>query len=198
MREFSLFLRGSSCQALEKLIAALDDSDPTDATDGTAPSVSPRLWQKRQSDGWYSDKAKGIVVPHGRTFMVPQIIHPESVHSTAGVGYSHVAKVGNMLFVAGQIALDPDGNLVGENDIESQVRQVYTNLRSILTEFGGDLTSIVKKTTYLTDRSSLDAFRKVRNQFFSDPFPPNTLLFINGLARPEYLVEIEAIAMLDS
>jgi enamine deaminase RidA (YjgF/YER057c/UK114 family) len=58
------------------------------------------------------------------------------------------------------------------------------------------LDDIVKMTTYLTDRSQLEAFRRVRNRFLSAPFPANTLLFISGLAQPEYLVEIEAVAAL--
>jgi len=128
--------------------------------------------------------------------MPHEIIQPESVHSTAGVGYSHVAKAGNTVYIAGQIALDADGNLVGKGDIEAQTQQVYANLQAILEELGGSLENIVKMTTYLTDRSRLDAFRRVRNRFFSDPFPPNTLLFVNGLAHPDYLVEIEAIAVL--
>jgi enamine deaminase RidA (YjgF/YER057c/UK114 family) len=49
-------------------------------------------------------------------------------------------------------------------------------------------------TTYLTDRSQIEVFRRVRTNFFKDPFPPNTLLLVNGLAHPDYLVEIEAIA----
>ncbi len=127
--------------------------------------------------------------------MTHQIIHPQSVHSTEGVGYSHVAKVGNTCYIAGQIALDPDNNLVGKGDIEAQTRQVYANLAAVLEDLGGSLANIVKLTTYLTDRSSLAAFRKVRNKVFSEPFPPNTLLFIDGLASPDYLVEIEAIAV---
>lgn len=127
---------------------------------------------------------------------IREIIQPKSVHSTAGVGYSHVARVGDTVYIAGQIALDRAGNLVGAGDIEAQTAQVYANLKAILTELGGSLENIVKVTTYLTDRSHLDAFRRVRNRFFSDPFPPNTLLFISGLARPEYLVEIEAVAVI--
>ena len=58
------------------------------------------------------------------------------------------------------------------------------------------LDDIVKLTTYLTERAHLDAFRRVRNRFFTDAFPPNTLLFVSGLAHPDYLVEIEAVAYL--
>jgi 2-iminobutanoate/2-iminopropanoate deaminase len=128
--------------------------------------------------------------------MAREFIQPKSVHSTAGVGYSHVAKADNTVYIAGQIALDATGNLVGAGDIEAQAQQVYANLQAILGELGGSLNDIVKMTTYLTDRSQLGAFRRVRNRFFSDPFPPNTLLFVSGLAQPEYLIEIEAVAVL--
>ncbi len=129
--------------------------------------------------------------------MPPQIIQPRSVHSTAGVGYSHVARTGNTLYIAGQVALDKNGVLVGKGDIEAQARQVYTNLLAILEEFGGGLQNIAKLTTYLTDRAHLAGFRIVRNQILKDPFPPNTLVFISGLAQPDYLIEIEAVAVLD-
>ena len=128
--------------------------------------------------------------------MARKVIQPVSVHSTAGVGYSHVAKAGDTVYIAGQIALDADGNLVGKGDAEAQTHQVYANLQAILEELGGSLEDIVKLTTYLTDRSHLETFRRVRNRFFEDPFPPNTLLFISGLAQPDYLVEIEAVAFL--
>ena len=125
-----------------------------------------------------------------------EILQPKSVHSTAGVGYSHVARVGNTVYIAGQVALDRSGNLVGKDDIEAQAEQVYENLKAILNELGGSLEDIVKLTTYLTDRSQLQGFRHVRNRFFREPFPPNTLVFVSGLAQPEYLVEIEAVAVL--
>jgi 2-iminobutanoate/2-iminopropanoate deaminase len=129
---------------------------------------------------------------------VAREIQPVSVHSTAGMGYSHVAKAGNTVYIAGQIALDASGNLVGKDDAGAQTHQAYSNLQAILEELGGSLEDIVKMTTYLTDRSHLGAFRRVRDRFFGDPFPPNTLLFISGLAQPDYLVEIEAVAFLPS
>lgn len=128
--------------------------------------------------------------------MPGQIIQPKKVHSTADVGYSHVARVGDTVYIAGQIALDGNGKLVGKGDIESQTQQVYTNLAAILEELGGNLNDVVKMTTFLTDRKHLEAFRRVRDCFFTDPFPPNTLLFISGLAHPDYLIEVEAVAAL--
>ncbi len=129
--------------------------------------------------------------------MQRQIIHPPVVHSTKGVGYSHVAKAGNTLYIAGQIALDLDGNLVGEGDVEAQTHQVYANLRAICEHFNGSLANIVKLTTFLTNRAHLQGFRNARNAVFPEPFPPNTLVFISGLADERYLVEIEAIAVMD-
>lgn len=128
--------------------------------------------------------------------MAHEYIQPRSVHPTTGAGYSHVARVGETLYIAGQVALDPGGNLVGKGDITAQAAQVYANLAAILEEMGGGLGDIVKTTTFLTDRSHLDGFRRVRNDVFKGSFPPNTLLLIGGLAQPDYLIEVEAIAVL--
>lgn len=126
--------------------------------------------------------------------MSREIIQPNSVHSTAGVGYSHAARAGDMIFLAGQISLDRDGNLVGVGDIEAQATQVYRNIEAILSELGASFADIVKTTTFLTRREDLEGFRRARDRVFSDPFPPNTLLFVSSLAHPDYMIEIEVIA----
>jgi enamine deaminase RidA (YjgF/YER057c/UK114 family) len=123
------------------------------------------------------------------------ILKLNSMHKTTG--YSHAARAGNTLFLAGQVAQDKGGKLIGKGDIEAQAKQVYTNLRSILTEAGGSLANVVKMTTYITHYASLEGYRKVRAQFFSEPFPPNTLLVVQSLASPDFLIEIEAIAVLE-
>lgn len=126
-----------------------------------------------------------------------KIIKPTSVHTTEGVGYSHVAQVepgAKLFYIAGQIALDKEGVLVGQSNIEAQTRQVYANISAILLELGGSMNDVVKFTTYLTDRASLAGFRAVRDELVPKPYPPNTLLFVTGLANQSYLVEIEAIA----
>jgi len=127
--------------------------------------------------------------------MAHEILKLKSVHPT--VGYSHAAKAGNTLYVAGQIAQDVEGKLVGKGDFETQVRQVYTNLTNILEESGGNLQNIVKMTTFLTHYNYIETYRSVRNEYFPEPCPPNTLLIIESLALPDYMVEIEAIAVLD-
>ena len=127
--------------------------------------------------------------------MAHEVLKLKNVHPT--VGYSHAAKAGNTLYIAGQVAQDVAGNVVGKYDIAAQARQAFTNLQNIMEEAGGSLLNIVKMTTFLTDFNDIDTFRSVRNEFFSEPFPPNTLLIINSLALSDYMIEVEAVAVLD-
>ena len=129
--------------------------------------------------------------------MAHDILQLKSVHETKDRGYSHVAKVGKTLYIAGQVARDVQGKLVGKGDFEAQARQVYTNLRNILEEAGGGLRNIVKATTILTHYGNVESYRKIRNEFFGDMMPPNTLLIIESLASPDFMIEVEAIAVLD-
>ena len=110
-------------------------------------------------------------------------------------GYSHVVKVGDTVYLAGQIALGPDGGLVGKDDAEAQVRQVWHNIGLALRSVGGTLVDIVKTTTYITDIAHADAVRKVRNETFTTNPPTSTLLVVAGLAMPDLVVEIEAVAV---
>jgi enamine deaminase RidA (YjgF/YER057c/UK114 family) len=129
--------------------------------------------------------------------MAHEILQLKSVHETRDRGYSHVAKVGKTLYIAGQVARDVQGKLVGKGDFEAQARQVYTNLRNILKEAGGDLKNIVKTTTILTHYGHIESYRKIRNEFFGNIMPPNTLLIIESLASPDFMIEVEGIAVLD-
>lgn len=127
--------------------------------------------------------------------MAHQILQLNSVHPTRG--YSHAARVGKTLYIAGQVALDPEGNPVGIGDMAAQARQVFTNLKNILEEAGGRLEQIVKMTTLITHFENIETYRSVRNEFLSEPMPPNTLMVIDSLASPDFLIEVEAIAALD-
>ena len=129
--------------------------------------------------------------------MAHDILQLKSVHETKDRGYSHVAKVGKTLYIAGQVARDVRGKLVGKGDVEAQARQVYTNLKNILEEAGGGLRNVVKTTTILTHYSNVEGYRKIRNEFFGNIMPPNTLLIIESLASPDFMIEVEAIAVLD-
>ena len=127
--------------------------------------------------------------------MAHEILKLKSVHPTEG--YSHVARAGKTLYIAGQVAKGRDGKLVGQEDFSAQARQVFTNLKNIVEESGASLGHIVKMTTFLTDIQYRDAFRNIRQEFFSEPFPPHTFLVVQNLAMPEYLIEVEAVAVLD-
>lgn len=129
--------------------------------------------------------------------MAHEILKLKSVHETKDRGYSHAAKVGKTLYIAGQVARDIQGKLVGKGDFEAQARQVYTNLKNILQEAGGGLQNIVKMTTILTHFGHVESYRKIRYEFFGDLMPPNTLLIIESLASPDFMIEVEATAVLD-
>ena len=126
--------------------------------------------------------------------MTQTILTFKNVHPP--LGYSHAAKAGNTMYIAGQIAKDVDGNIVGRSDFEKQARQVHENLKNILKEAGGSLQHIVKMTIFLTHYSYLDSYRSVRDEYFPEPGPPNTLLVVESLALPDYMIEVEAVAYL--
>lgn len=127
--------------------------------------------------------------------MTRQIIAPPFIHTTAG--YSHAVQAGNTLYIAGQVAVDPEGNLVGVGEIEAQVAQVWQNLKAILGYAGGTVEDIVKITVFTTDIAHRPAIAAARDAVFPHGrYPASTFLVVQSLARPELLVEIEAIAVI--
>src|SRR6266403_1921407 len=116
-------------------------------------------------------------------------------------GYSHVAEVvsGKTVYIAGQVALDKDGQLVGKDDFGAQVRQVVANLNEALKSAGGTFADVVKLNYYCVDRvdrSQLPALREIRDQFVNTKAPPaSTFVFVPDLVRPEWLIEVEAVAV---
>jgi enamine deaminase RidA (YjgF/YER057c/UK114 family) len=125
-----------------------------------------------------------------------QYINPEALSRSRG--YSQVVKVGNTVYIAGQISAGSDGNVVGKGDPESQARQVWRNIEAAVKAAGGTLQNVVKTTTYVTNLQYATAVRKVREELFQSSNPPtSTLLVVAGLASPDYMIEIEAIAVVD-
>jgi reactive intermediate/imine deaminase len=120
-------------------------------------------------------------------------INPEGM--TQPTSYSHLVRYDKLLFIAGQVAVDGGGNVVGEGDMAAQVRQVYRNLQTVLASAGADFSDVVKITIFTTD---VDSFREsiaVHREHFGEQPPTSTLVQIERLARPVFLVEIEAIAI---
>jgi reactive intermediate/imine deaminase len=111
-------------------------------------------------------------------------------------GYSHaVAFSGQMVAVSGQVPLDGQGKLAGQDDPRAQVRQVFDNLTSALAAAGAGMEHVVKLTVYLTDLADLDAFRQVRDEYISLDNPPaSTLVQVSSLVNPAFRVEIDALA----
>jgi len=111
--------------------------------------------------------------------------------------YTHGWRVGNTVYVAGQLALDKDGKLVGPNDISSQSRRVFENMRRILETAGSRLSDVVKITVFVTDIRFREPYGEVRKEFFYADPPASTLVQVACLAIPGALIEIEAVAVID-
>jgi enamine deaminase RidA (YjgF/YER057c/UK114 family) len=115
-------------------------------------------------------------------------------------GYSQVVDVsaGRIVFIAGQTALDRDGNVVGKDDFAAQAEQVFGNLGIALQAAGCTAAHLVKLTVFLTDMDNLRRYREARNRFFASVAPPAapavTLVEVSKLYSPEFMIEIEAIA----
>jgi enamine deaminase RidA (YjgF/YER057c/UK114 family) len=115
-------------------------------------------------------------------------------------GYSQIVKVsgGTTIYIAGQVALDEEGQQVGEGDLEQQARQVFTNLVTALSEAGATTSDLVKIGIYVVDHDldKLKLVRRVRDEVLSvDPPPASTLLGVERLALPDFLIEADAIAV---
>ena len=111
-------------------------------------------------------------------------------------GYSQAVRVGDLLFVSGQVAWDEAGNVVGPGDARRQAERAFANLEQKLRAAGSGLERVAKLTILATSRDHLAAIRDVRHRLF-DPvghYPASTFAVVVGLATPDLLVEIEAIA----
>lgn len=107
---------------------------------------------------------------------------------------SQAMKVGELVFVSGQAALDLEGNLVGIGDFDAQAEQVFKNLDQVLTAAGSGLDQIVKVTIFLKDMGNFPKIVALREKYFSQPYPADTIVEVSALALPELEIEIEAVA----
>jgi enamine deaminase RidA (YjgF/YER057c/UK114 family) len=129
----------------------------------------------------------------------PRHINPESLAKPTGYTHLVIAPDGRTVYIAGQVALDSMGRVVGEGNFAAQAEQVYQNLQRALKSVGGSMADLVKTTTFVTDIKNVPAIREVRTRHFARAQPPaNTLIQVSGLARPEFLIEIEGVAVLRS
>ncbi len=124
-------------------------------------------------------------------FNTPGAVEPFGVFSSAAW-----QPEGRVLHISGHVAQDAEGNIVGVGDIRSQTRQTLENIKRVLDSVGGTMSDIAKVTVFVTDMSMLDDIHKVRSEFFDPPYPASSLVEVSRLVRPEYLIEIEAIAVI--
>ena len=125
------------------------------------------------------------------------LINLDGMHNPAG--YTHVVEVtaGRPVYIAGQVALDPTGALVGADDIRAQTRQVFDNLRAALEAVGAGFEQVVKLNFYLVDATHLPVIREVRDQYLNTRQPPaSTAVEVRRLFREDALIEVEAVAVI--
>jgi enamine deaminase RidA (YjgF/YER057c/UK114 family) len=127
-----------------------------------------------------------------------KIHNPKSMATPTG--YSHVAEVrgGKLVFIAGQVAMDVSGMIVGKHDYRMQAEQVFKNLGAALVSSGATFANVVKLTYYIRDISRLPEIREVRDRFVNTQRPPtSTAVQVSRLFRPEFLLEVDAVASVD-
>lgn len=114
-------------------------------------------------------------------------------------GYSQAWRVDSprtVIQLAGQVAVTPDGTVLSDADFDTQARQVFRNLQTVLEEAGASFEDIVKVTVYLTDISNLQRYRDIKAEFVKGPQPASTALEIKGLAVPGLMIEVDAIVIM--
>jgi len=126
-------------------------------------------------------------------------INPEAIHRPTG--YTHVVEVtaGRPVYIAGQVALDRSGAIVGPGDIRTQATQVFDNLQAGLQAVGAGFEQVVKLTYYLVDVTQLPVVREVRDRYIDTQQPPaSTAVEVRRLVRDDLLIEVEAVAVIAS
>jgi 2-iminobutanoate/2-iminopropanoate deaminase len=111
-------------------------------------------------------------------------------------GYAQAVKVGDTIYISGQVSHDDNGNIVGTGDMEAQMRQAYANIKKVLVQFGSNMDNIVDEILFVTDmNTAFAAAVKCRQEIFSGtPVVASTIIQIQRLAFPELMIEIRCVA----
>jgi enamine deaminase RidA (YjgF/YER057c/UK114 family) len=130
--------------------------------------------------------------------MTLETLNPPDLPTPRGYSQAVVASGGRTVYVAGQVAADSDGNIVAPGDVVGQARQAFLNMRTALEAAGATIADVAKVTWYIVGYSSelLPDLAAARREVFGDHVPASTLVGVQALAQPEYLVEVEAIAVI--
>ena len=113
------------------------------------------------------------------------------------VGFSPVSRVGNLVFVAGQVATNAEGEMVGVGDAKAQSEQCFKNIEAALNAAGAGWDDVTKITCFMVNADDYAAYAEVRNGIFPGNGPASSTVFVKALVRPEMLVEVEAFAVVE-
>ncbi len=136
----------------------------------------------------------------GGTVIKKHSIHPVWPHylNNPKLTYAPAVRVGNFLFVSGLTGVDPStGNIVGVNDLAAQTRQIFRNLGDILESAGATFDHVVQTTDYITTMENYKNTAEIRREFFGNSLPASVGVVVKDLLRPNALIEISAIAVLE-
>ncbi|HEY7612819.1 MAG TPA: RidA family protein [Gemmatimonadales bacterium] len=125
----------------------------------------------------------------------PRFINPPGLTKPSGYTHVVVTSDGRTAHIAGQVALDSAVRVVGAGDFKAQAEKVFANLRMALASVDASFEDVLKTTTYITSLENLPALREARGRYFDPARPPANTLVVAMLARPEFLLEIEAVAV---
>ncbi|SHF53282.1 RidA family protein [Flavisolibacter ginsengisoli] len=112
------------------------------------------------------------------------------------VGYSRAVKVGNLVEVTGTVAVDEDNNLIGEGSAYLQTKFIIQKIEAVLKQAGAELRHVVRTRMFVTDISQWEEYGRAHGECFKDIRPCTSMIEVKGLIAPEYLVEIEATAII--
>ena len=146
-------------------------------------------------DSVQSEPVGGVGLMSAQGAAAIERMNPQGLSTPTG--YTHVvsARGGKTIYIAGQIALDAKGQLVGKGDLAAQTRQVFENLSIALKAAGASFDHVVKTNYYMRDASQVAVVREIRTKYFSKELPASTLIEVPRLAQPDFLIEIEVVAV---
>ena len=114
------------------------------------------------------------------------------------VGYSRAVRIGNVVEVTGTVAVDENNNLIGEGDAYLQTKFIIQKIENVLLQAGATLSDVVRTRMFVTDISNWEAYGKAHGEAFADIRPCTTMVEVSKLIAPEYLIEIEATAIISN
>lgn len=138
--------------------------------------------------------ARAVRKPLARPLVARKTIDPGWAWDD-GLPLAQARQVGNTIYVSGQVAYNAAGQLVGKGDIKAQTRQVFDNIKAVLTAAGAGMKDVIKINTYITDQRMFREMLEVRKDIFGATPPASTAVVVAGLAFPGLLIEVEAIAV---